>query len=87
MGLTKVLAAIGQRRSSQLAAATRLHGVGAMKSHHGALRVGRVARWQRWMSYATLGVCAVSGLVWFVLMDGAGMEPPQLVFWWIIPRA
>ena len=54
-----------------------------MKPHHGALRVGRMVRWQRWSSHAVLGACGASGLVWFLLMDAADWQPPQLVFWWV----
>ncbi len=54
-----------------------------MKPHHGAMRIGRVARWQRRSSYLVLGACALTGLAWFVLLDAAGWPPPRLVPWWI----
>lgn len=54
-----------------------------MSAHHGIVRVGRVARWQRRFSYAVLAACAVSGVVWFVLMDGYELPPSKLTFWWI----
>jgi len=54
-----------------------------MSAHHGIARVGRVARWQRRFSYAVLTACAVSGVVWFVLLDVYDMSPSRLTFWWI----
>lgn len=46
-------------------------------------RIGRTARWQSRWSYAVLGACLSTGLVWFVMLDLVGWEPPRLVFWWI----
>lgn len=54
-----------------------------MKPPHGGMRVGRIARWQRRVSYFVLGACAATGLVWFLLLDAAGWPPPRLVPWWI----
>jgi DMSO reductase anchor subunit len=54
-----------------------------VKPHHGALRVGRVTRWQRRSSYFVLGTCALTGLVWFVLADAFDLAPPQLRLWWV----
>ncbi|WP_307688871.1 hypothetical protein [Variovorax ginsengisoli] len=51
--------------------------------HHGATRVGRLPRWQRWLCYGLLGTCAATGLLWFVLLDALGMSPPQLRLWWV----
>ena len=47
------------------------------------LRIGRLGAWHRRLSYAVLGACALTGLVWFLLMDVAGWEPPRMVPWWI----
>ncbi|QHJ01016.1 hypothetical protein GT347_25325 [Xylophilus rhododendri] len=52
--------------------------------HHGALRVGRVARWQRRAIHGVMGLCGISGLVWWLLLDGLGWPPPRLVFWWVL---
>jgi hypothetical protein len=46
-------------------------------------RIGRVPRWQRYFTHGALGACALSGVVWFVLMDGCRWLPPRLTFWWI----
>ena len=54
-----------------------------MKTRHGVLRIGRLARWQRWTSHVLLAACAATGLVWFALMDIAQWQPPAMVFWWI----
>jgi hypothetical protein len=54
-----------------------------LKPHHGALRIGRLARWQRWTSYAVLASCAATGVVWFALMDLAEWQPTKLVLWWV----
>ncbi len=54
-----------------------------MKPHHGAMRVGRVAAWQRRASYTVLGACAATGLVWWVLADALGQAPPRLRLWWV----
>jgi hypothetical protein len=40
-------------------------------------------RWQRRCTYATLGTCALTGMVWFVLMDVYGLPPSHLTAWWI----
>lgn len=52
-------------------------------THARGMRVGRVAQWQRRCTYLLLGACAVSGIFWFVLLDGYGLPPPRLTFWWI----
>jgi hypothetical protein len=54
-----------------------------MKPHHGILRIGRVARWQRWWSYGLLGGCAITGIVWFIGLDAYDLPPSKLVLWWI----
>jgi hypothetical protein len=54
-----------------------------MSAHRAPMRVGRVARWQRRFSYAVLAACAVSGVVWFVLMDAYDLPPSKLTFWWV----
>lgn len=54
-----------------------------MRAHHGATRLGRLARWQRRFSYWVLGACGISGLIWFVLLDGYRMAPPELTACWI----
>ena len=52
-------------------------------SGHRSARVGRVARWVRNSTYALLGICAVTGIFWFVLLDAYQLPPPRLTFWWI----
>ena len=47
------------------------------------MRVGRVTAWQRRSSYAVLGACALTGVVWFVLADALELAPPQLRLWWV----
>ena len=54
-----------------------------VNGHHGAARVGRMARWQRRFSYGMLGACALTGLVWFVLADGWQLPPSRLRPWWV----
>ena len=47
-------------------------------------RAGRMARWQRLGSYVVLGLCAASGLVWFLGMDVLALAPPPLRLWWVL---
>jgi hypothetical protein len=54
-----------------------------MTRHARIVRLGRMARWQRLASYIVFGACFASGLVWFVLLDLVGLQPPQVVLWWI----
>ena len=55
-----------------------------MTRRQGVVRIGRMAKWQRRCTYGLFGTCFVSGIVWFVLLDLEGLQPPQLVFWWIV---
>ncbi len=54
-----------------------------MTVHRRLPRIGRVSCWQSRWTYGLLAACAVTGLVWFVMLDLVGWEPPRLVFWWI----
>ena len=47
------------------------------------LRLGRMSRWQRRTTYVVLGLCAGTGLVWFVLLDFLQATPSQARPWWI----
>ena len=47
------------------------------------LRLGRMARWQRWTTYVTLGLCAATGLVWFLDLDLWQVAPPVARPWWV----
>lgn len=50
---------------------------------HGKLRLGRMASWQRKMSYIFFSLCAITGLVWYLLADFFDFLPPKLTIWWI----
>lgn len=52
--------------------------------NHGRLRLGRMAKWQRWVSYTLFSLCVTTGLIWFVLGDLFEWMPPQLKAWWIL---
>lgn len=52
--------------------------------NHGRLRLGRMAKWQRWASYSFFSLCVFTGLVWFVLGDLLEWMPPQLKLWWVL---
>lgn len=49
-----------------------------------ASRIGRLPRWQRRSLYGVLGLCAASGVGWFLLLDAWHRLPPQLTAWWIV---
>jgi hypothetical protein len=43
-----------------------------------------MSRWQRRTTYATLGLCAASGIVWFVVLDLLERPPSTARPWWIL---
>lgn len=47
------------------------------------MRLGRMASWQRKSSYVFFSLCALTGLVWYVLADFYGFLPPKLTIWWL----
>ncbi len=47
------------------------------------LHVGRMARWHRWTTYTVLGLCAASGVAWFLAMDLWHAAPSAARPWWI----
>jgi hypothetical protein len=53
-------------------------------ANHGRLRLGRMAKWQRWASYSLFASCVTTGLIWFVLSDLFEWMPPQLKVWWVL---
>ena len=53
-------------------------------TNHGRLRLGCMAKWQRWTSYVLFSLCVSSGFVWFVLADLLEWMPPQLKVWWVL---
>lgn len=46
-------------------------------------RPGRLPRWQRWSTYLALCACAITGLVWFVMIDAYDLPPTATQPWWI----
>lgn len=52
--------------------------------NHGRMRLGRMAKWQKWASYGLFSMCVASGLAWFVLGDLLEWMPPHLKVWWIL---
>jgi len=53
-------------------------------TNHGRLRLGRMAKWQRWTSYVLFSLCVSSGFIWFVLADLLEWMPSQLKIWWVL---
>ncbi len=43
-----------------------------------------MTRWQRRTTYVVLALCALSGIVWFVLLDVFHDAPSQVRFWWVL---
>ena len=42
-----------------------------------------MTRWQRRTTYVVLGLCAASGIGWFVLLDGLHATPTAARPWWV----
>lgn len=42
-----------------------------------------MARWHRLTTYVVLGLCAASGIGWFVVLDGLHRAPSEARPWWI----
>lgn len=51
--------------------------------HHGKLRLGKMARWQKWASYIFLVLSIFTGLIWFILADICDQLPGALRPWWV----
>ena len=47
------------------------------------MRLGRMASWQRNVSYIFFSVSAFTGVIWYVLADFFDFLPPKLSIWWL----
>ncbi len=47
------------------------------------LHIGRMARWHRWTTYATLSLCAASGVAWFSRSTCWHAAPSTARPWWV----
>ena len=48
------------------------------------VRVGRMSRWQRWTTFALMGICLASGVTYFVRQDLFDLPPSANRLWWIL---
>lgn len=54
------------------------------QANQNRLRLGKMASWQRRLSYIFFSLCLLSGIIWFVLVDFLSQLPSQVKVWWLI---